>query len=136
MSSILKELRNIAISINVFFLMLMILQTYNLDSITVHIALTDAIEFDIITNVWLIITSIAITLLLTALSGIQVLGTGLSDESVKTFIKVVSAIVVWVISSMGLYFVLTGINIIFMNTLVIFLTLFYALGFIDNAEGS
>jgi len=134
MPSILKELRNIVISINVFFLLLMILQTYNLQSISIHIVLTDAIQFDIETNVYLMISSIAITLLLTALLGFNILGTGLPDESIKTFIKVVSAIVGWVVSSMGIYYVLSGVNAIFINTFVILLTLFYSLGFIEESK--
>lgn len=130
----LKELRNIVLFINVFFLLLMIVQIYNLDSVIIHVSITDAIQFDIVTNVALMITSLVITLALTALSGIQVLGTGLNDEGVRTFIKAVSTIAVWFISSMGLYYNFSGINYIVINTTIIIFTVIYALGFAESVK--
>lgn len=135
-NDIIKTIREITLMIAFVFLMLMIIETADLPSTQVSITLTENVSFVITTSIEQLIAMVIVVGALTAITGLQVVGTGINDEGVKTFLKIVSNLIIWYISMLGFYYNLNGLPSNVIHIIVIIFTLFYALGFARNLGGN
>lgn len=127
---IMKQLSNFTVFFNmcIFVFTIIVSETFGVVKITINVG-----DIFIERNISLtaIIVSIVVIIILSALSGINIFGSGVNDSGTQAIIRVVSMV--------ALYSVMSLFTISFFSPLEDFgtilyaiLTIFYGLGFLEN----
>lgn len=127
----LKDLYHFSIFFNISIFILYMLISQDITSIHIYFNLGGGLKIDKEINFINLLIVIGLILVIVALLGAQVLGSGLSDESVKIFRRIVSYLILWITLSLFTLSFLEPLGI-FANIFYWILTIIYVFGFIQD----